>query len=134
MSCPCFHSGMKVRNFTSSDVVIVTVNSRLWLQTVAKMRVDQVSIASKIVVKPIKLRFDVQSELPHELFYVQTTAVAEDLLVAPGIPWWIIVLAIIIGILLLALLVWCLYKVCASEDFSQTTKCTITYVINQHKS
>ncbi|XP_022653764.1 integrin alpha-PS2-like isoform X2 [Varroa destructor] len=106
----CGQFRCQVRNFTSSDVVIVTVNSRLWLQTVAKMRVDQVSIASKIVVKPIKLRFDVQSELPHELFYVQTTAVAEDLLVAPGIPWWIIVLAIIIGILLLALLVWCLYK------------------------
>ncbi|OQR78610.1 integrin alpha-PS2-like [Tropilaelaps mercedesae] len=106
----CGQFRCQARNFTSSDIVIVTVNSRLWLQTVAKTKKDQVSIASKIVVKPIKLRFDVQSELAHELFYVQTIAVAEDLLVAPGIPWWVILLAISIGILLFALLVWCLYK------------------------
>lgn len=110
---------LKVRNFTSSDTIIVTANSRLWLQTVAKMKTEKVEIASKIVVKPIKLRFDVQSDLPHVVRYAQTIAIAEDLRVAPGIPWWVIVLAIIIGILLLSLLIWCLYKVNLHLNFDK---------------
>lgn len=76
-----------------------------------QMKQVETSIASKLVVNPVKLRFDVRSELPHEILYVETVAIDEDLLPLPTIPWWVIVLAIVIGILLLSLLIWILYKV-----------------------
>ena len=74
---------------------------------------DNVNISSKLLTRVTQLPYNVNpSYLRYKTNEIVTTVVEESDLTTPGrVRWWIYVLAILAGILLLLLLIYALYKV-----------------------
>lgn len=92
------------------DVVTFKVRSRLFTATQVKNYQEKVTITSKLITRVTKLPFQVRDELlAHQSQSVTTTVIPSEML-DRGIPWWVWVLAALGGILLLALIIFLLYK------------------------
>ena len=73
---------------------------------------EDVMISSKLVSRVTELPYGVDPDyLPLKSEKVTTRMESEDRLKDDGIPWWWILIAILIGILLLSLIVFILWKV-----------------------
>ncbi|XP_064455388.1 integrin alpha-PS2-like [Ornithodoros turicata] len=99
-------------NLTAGDVVVLTVNSRLWQQTIAKMSQEKFQISSKMVSRVTQLQYGLRPDfIPYKVHYVSTTVILEGLESGVrGPAWWIILLAVCGGLLLLGLLALLLWK------------------------
>merc|ERR1740137_4157 len=92
------------------ESVLFKVRSRLFTETQVKNYAEKVKISSKLVTRVTKLPFLVdEKHLAFQSHSVTTTVIPSE----PGekgIPWWVWLLAALGGILLLALITYCLYK------------------------
>lgn len=92
------------------EQVLFKIHSRLFTETQIKNYAEKVKISSKLVTKVTQLPFPV----PDEHLALQTHSV--NTIVIPsepgeaGIPWWVWFLAALGGVLLLALITYCLYR------------------------
>lgn len=92
------------------ESLVFKVRSRLFTATQVKNYQEKVTITSKLITKVTKLPFQVKDEfMAHQSQSVTTTVIPSEPL-ERGIPWWVWFLAAIGGILLLALIAYCLYK------------------------
>jgi len=92
------------------ESVLFKVRSRLFTETQVKNYAEKVKISSKLVTRVTKLPFLVdEKHLAFQSHAVTTTVIPSEPGEA-GIPWWVWLLAALGGILLLALITYCLYK------------------------
>lgn len=92
------------------ESVLFKVRSRLFTETQVKNYAEKVKISSKLVTRVTKLPFLVdEKHLAFQSHSVTTTVIPSEPGEA-GIPWWVWLLAALGGILLLALITYCLYK------------------------
>jgi len=92
------------------ESVLFKVRSRLFTETQVKNYAEKVKISSKLVTRVTKLPFLVdEKHLAFQSHSVTTTVIPSE----PGekgIPWWVWLLAALGGLMLLALITYCLYK------------------------
>ncbi|GFS58279.1 integrin alpha-PS2 [Trichonephila inaurata madagascariensis] len=101
-----------ISNLEKGDQVIFSIRSRLWRETYNEFGLSEVKTSSKLVTRITQLPYGVDpSYLPYKVYVVSTKVSLLDVALAPYmIPWWIIILAICCGLLLLALLALLLWK------------------------
>lgn len=92
------------------ESVQFAVRSRLFTETQVKNYAEKVKISSKLVTRVTKLPFLVdEKHLAFQTHVVTTTVIPSEPGEA-GIPWWVWILAVLGGILVLAFITYCLYK------------------------
>ncbi|XP_013779057.2 integrin alpha-8-like [Limulus polyphemus] len=102
----CTHIRCTVYSLHENEQVFFTVRSRLWARNVEALGLPAVQISSKIVSRVTELPYDVDpSYLPYKVHIVTTPVTTEDLGEWLGVPWWVIVLAACLGLLVLGLLI-----------------------------
>ncbi|KAG8178041.1 hypothetical protein JTE90_022924 [Oedothorax gibbosus] len=101
-----------ISNLEKGDHVIISIRSRLWRETYNTFGLSEIQTSSKLVTRITQLPYGVDpSYLPYKVHVVTTKVSLLDVSFAPYmIPWWIIILAICCGLLLLALLALLLWK------------------------
>jgi hypothetical protein len=111
VECSKFECSL-VESMNPGDSVVLTFPARLWNQTVSQNFADddQVEISSTA-----RLVFDAtesvdQINYKNDVLQVTTTAVLDAEDVEGGPQWWIILIAVLVGLLLLALLIFLLWK------------------------
>ncbi|XP_045133240.1 integrin alpha-PS2-like isoform X2 [Portunus trituberculatus] len=94
------------------DIVFVYVRSRLVLATLQEYPYDDVSISSRMVARVTSLPYGVNPRDLEVKTKDVTTPVspAKSLDEAPAVPWWVIILAVLAGILILLLIILILWK------------------------
>ncbi|XP_045133271.1 integrin alpha-PS2-like isoform X5 [Portunus trituberculatus] len=97
------------------DIVFVYVRSRLVLATLQEASLypyDDVSISSRMVARVTSLPYGVNPRDLEVKTKDVTTPVspAKSLDEAPAVPWWVIILAVLAGILILLLIILILWK------------------------
>ncbi|XP_054706716.1 integrin alpha-PS2-like [Uloborus diversus] len=115
MSCGptlCTKISCSVFNLTREEQVIFTIRSRLWKNTLDEMGLDDVQISSKLVSRVTSLPHDVDPTfLGFKSFFVTTKVNPETVtLQLHMIPWWILILSVSVGLLLLGLLALVLWQ------------------------
>ncbi|GFV97529.1 integrin alpha-PS2 [Trichonephila clavipes] len=115
MSCGptlCTKIRCSVFNLTKDEQVIFTIRSRLWKNTLDELGLDDVQISSKLVSRVTSLPHDVDpSFLGYKALFVTTKVNPES--VAPQlhmVPWWILILSVSVGLLILGLLALVLWQ------------------------
>ncbi|XP_065564582.1 integrin alpha-PS2-like isoform X3 [Artemia franciscana] len=107
----CQRMVCKIGPLAKGEEVLVRLRSRVWVQTLEQMGHEDVMISSKLVSRVTELPYGVDPDyLPLKSEKVTTRMESEDRLKDDGIPWWWILIAILIGILLLSLIVFILWK------------------------
>lgn len=92
------------------EQVLFKIRSRLFTETQIKNYAEKVKISSKLVTRVTRLPFLVPEEhLAFQSHSVHTIVIPSEPGEA-GIPWWVWLLAALGGILLLALITYCLYR------------------------
>ena len=101
-----------IEDLAKGESVLFSIRSRLWRETVVDIASPEFAISSKMVTLVTHLPYDVDpGYLPPEVAVV-TTHVHVTGLETPGpIPLWIILLAVVGGLLVLSLLTLCFYQV-----------------------
>lgn len=100
----------KIGPLEKNKGVIFRVRSRLFTQTLIEKYAQSVQISSKLVARITELPFMAD---PMRISYQTqqvTTEVFPNKMVDENIPWWVWLLAALLGLLLLALIVLVLYK------------------------
>ncbi|CAN7996424.1 unnamed protein product [Ixodes hexagonus] len=97
---------------TAGERSVVTAESRLWQRTAASMGQERLRISSKLVARVTRLLYDLPAtDIKHTVHFVSTEVIVEDLgSRSRGPPWWVILLAVCGGLLLLGLLALLLWK------------------------
>ncbi|GIY65487.1 integrin alpha-8 [Caerostris extrusa] len=115
MSCGptlCTKIRCSVFNLTKDEQVIFTIRSRLWKNTLDELGLDDVHISSKLVSRVTSLPHDVDpSYLGYKALFVTTKVNPES--AAPQlhmVPWWILILSVSVGLLILGLLALVLWQ------------------------
>ncbi|XP_055952376.1 integrin alpha-PS2-like [Argiope bruennichi] len=108
----CTQIRCTISNLEKGDQVIFSIRSRLWRETYNELGLSEVKTSSKLVTRITQLPYGVDpSYLPYKIYVVSSKVSLLDVALAPYmIPWWWIILAICIGLLLLALLALLLWK------------------------
>lgn len=100
-----------VTNLAQDDKVYFTIRSRLWKETIVDIESSEFAVSSKMVSIVTKLPYDVDpSYLPPEVVHVMTQIHTTGLEKPGPIPLWIIILAVVGGLLLLGLVALALYR------------------------
>ncbi|KAG7170114.1 Integrin alpha-6-like [Homarus americanus] len=95
-----------------NDIFYIYVRSRLMVSTLAEYPYEDISITSRMVARVKSLPHGVNPEyLAVQAHDVMTpVSPAKSLDVAPQVPWWVIVLATLAGILILLIIILILWK------------------------
>lgn len=97
---------------SAGDRAVVTAESRLWQRTAAAMGQERLRVSSKLVARVTSLQYGLAPDnVPLTLHFVSTEVVVEGTgMQGRGPAWWIILLAVLGGLLLLGLLALLLWK------------------------
>ncbi|KAI1304094.1 Integrin alpha-PS2 [Halotydeus destructor] len=107
----CTRIYCSVTNLAKGDSVVFSIRSRLWKETVVNIASPVFDISSKMVAIVTELPYGVNPNYIAPEVLTVTTQVHTLGLDSPGpIPLWIIILAVVGGLLLLSLLALCLYQ------------------------
>lgn len=107
----CARINCTVKNFTADDEIRFTIRSRLWRETINKITSKDVQITSKLIAVASVLPFNMDpSKISWKSYSVATRINMEDVGLMSGVPWWILILAVCGGLLLLGLLALLLWK------------------------
>ncbi|XP_068245736.1 LOW QUALITY PROTEIN: integrin alpha-PS2-like [Palaemon carinicauda] len=108
----CTQIRCRVGLLTAGDIVYVYVRSRLVVDTLENYPIDDVSITSRMVARVKRLPHGVSPTIIPMRSLDVTTPVspAKSLDEAPPIPWWVIVLATMAGVLILLIIILILWK------------------------
>lgn len=99
-------------SLSAGDRAVVSVESRLWERTAVAMGQERLRVSSKLVARVASLQYGLTPDnLPLTLHYVSTEVLVEGMdSQSRGPPWWVILLAVLGGLLLLGLLALLLWK------------------------
>ncbi|KAK0416576.1 hypothetical protein QR680_012569 [Steinernema hermaphroditum] len=110
-SLNCTHIECEIGELRQNEFVLVEVFSRLWVNTLIDDNIFEADISSLALAKISAL-----PNVPHYVPTPQLIAVTTDVnptdpeLYRREVPWWLYALAILIGLVILALLVLCLWR------------------------
>ena len=95
----------------TNESVTFTVRSRFWKENIALVNLEEFQMSSKLVVMVTALPYDVSpSLLKPEVRTITTRIYVTGLDRGEAIPWWLILAAILVGLLILAALALALWK------------------------
>ncbi|XP_075739670.1 integrin alpha-PS2-like [Rhipicephalus microplus] len=97
---------------SAGDRAVVSAESRLWQRTAAAMGQERLRVSSKLVARVASLQYGLPPDnVPLTQHFVSTEVVVEGIdTPGRGPAWWIILLAVLGGLLLLGLLALLLWK------------------------
>ncbi|KAH8009256.1 hypothetical protein HPB51_013910 [Rhipicephalus microplus] len=97
---------------SAGDRAVVSAESRLWQRTAAAMGQERLRVSSKLVARVASLQYGLPPDnVPLTQHFVSTEVVVEGIDTPGRDPaWWIILLAVLGGLLLLGLLALLLWK------------------------
>ncbi|XP_015914570.1 integrin alpha-PS2 [Parasteatoda tepidariorum] len=115
MSCGptlCTKIECTVYNLTKDEQVIFMIRSRLWKNTLDELGLDDVQISSKLVSRVTALPHGVDpTYLGYKALFVTTKVDPETVTHQfHMIPWWILILSVSVGLLILGLLALVLWQ------------------------
>ncbi|KAG1657427.1 Integrin alpha-PS2 [Nymphon striatum] len=99
-------------NNLDSDTSFISIPGRLWASTVRELQLNKLSVTSKMIARIAQLPIGVDvSNYPPEINIITTEIDARDIEIQrTEIPWWIIVVAVCIGLLILITIMFFLWK------------------------
>jgi len=100
----------KIGPLEPNQGVIFRVRARLFTQTLLEKYAQSVQISSKLVTRITQLPFMADPETISYQTQQVTTEVFPSEMGEGEIPWWVWLLAALLGLLLLAIITLCLYK------------------------
>ncbi|XP_038611762.1 integrin alpha-8 [Tachyglossus aculeatus] len=107
----CLYITCAIGRLEGGESAVLKVRSRLWTETFLQRKNDPYSLMAMVSFRVKKMPYKVQpSELAKGRISVRTTVVWATPNVSFAIPLWVIILAILLGLLVLALLTVALWK------------------------
>ncbi|KAF6130521.1 integrin subunit alpha 8 [Phyllostomus discolor] len=115
----CLQISCAVGRLDGGESAVLKVRSRLWAQTFLQRKNDPYSLASLVSFKVKKMPYkDQPAKLPEGSIAIKTSVIWATPNVSFSIPLWVIILAILLGLLVLAILTLALWK-CGFFDRSR---------------
>nr|XP_019593882.1 PREDICTED: integrin alpha-8-like [Rhinolophus sinicus] len=107
----CLHISCAVGRLEGGESAVLKVRSRLWAKTFLQRKNDPYSLASLVSFEVKKMPYKDQPEkLPEGSIAIKTSVIWATPNVSFSIPLWVIILAILLGLLVLAILTLALWK------------------------
>ncbi|XP_068091592.1 integrin alpha-8 [Hyperolius riggenbachi] len=107
----CLTIYCNVRHLSSGERATVKIRSRLWAQTFLQRKNDYYSLTASVSFEVRTMPYSVQPErLPAASLAIKTSVIWATPNVSFSIPLWVIILAILLGLLVLAILTLVLWK------------------------
>ncbi|RXM29225.1 Integrin alpha-8 [Acipenser ruthenus] len=107
----CLRIACHVVRLDKGQSAVVTVKSRLWAHTFLQRKNDPYSLHSTVSFKVMDMPYRIKPEkLPHASLTIKTLVLWATPDVSFAIPLWVIILAILLGLLVLAILTLVMWK------------------------
>ncbi|KAL7639215.1 UNVERIFIED_CONTAM: hypothetical protein RMT77_010749 [Armadillidium vulgare] len=110
----CTRIHCRTERLTANDDVYIYIRSRLWVDTLNEFKfpVDDVTVSTRMVARVHVEPHEIASESSNIYTKNVITPIrsAKSLAEAPPVPWWVILLATLAGILILLLIILILWK------------------------
>nr|XP_054362405.1 integrin alpha-8 [Mirounga angustirostris] len=107
----CLQISCAVGRLEGGESAVLKVRSRLWAKTFLQRKNDPYSLASLVSFKVKKMPYkDQPAKLPEGSIAIKTSVIWTTPNVSFSIPLWVIILAILLGLLVLAILTLALWK------------------------
>uniref|UniRef100_A0ABI7YRP9 Integrin subunit alpha 8 n=1 Tax=Felis catus TaxID=9685 RepID=A0ABI7YRP9_FELCA len=107
----CLQISCVVGRLEGGESAVLKVRSRLWAKTFLQRKNDPYSLASLVSFKVKKMPYqDQPAKLPEGSIGIKTSVIWATPNVSFSIPLWVIILAILLGLLVLAILTLALWK------------------------
>lgn len=101
----CTRFECNVNNLANGEIASIKIRSRLFEETISKLSLQEFIISSKLIAQLKSLPYNVSTQsMPPYSYKVETQVLTTGIAVQDLLPWWLIVLAVLLGILLFALL------------------------------
>lgn len=101
----CTRFECNVNDLGHNEIATIKIRSRLYEDTINELSLQEFDISSKLVAQVKSLPYNVSSQsMPPYVYKVETQVHTSGIAVQDLLPWWLIVLAILLGIILFALL------------------------------
>nr|KAF6387090.1 integrin subunit alpha 8 [Myotis myotis] len=115
----CLQISCAVGRLEGGESAVLKVRSRLWAKTFLQRKNDPYSLASLVSFEVKKMPYkDQPAKLPEGRIAIKTSVIWATPNVSFSIPLWVIILAILLGLLVLAILTLALWK-CGFFDRSR---------------
>ncbi|XP_024433777.1 integrin alpha-8 [Desmodus rotundus] len=115
----CLQISCAVGRLDGGESAVLKVRSRLWAQTFLQRKNDPYSLASLVSFEVKKMPYkDQPAKLPEGSIAIKTSVIWATPNVSFSVPLWVIILAILLGLLVLAILTLALWK-CGFFDRSR---------------
>ncbi|XP_014780711.2 integrin alpha pat-2 isoform X1 [Octopus bimaculoides] len=118
----CYRIVCDIGNLEGEKSATIVIRSRLWEATLLEefRNADEVNIRSRASFEITSNNIDIkETDLRNNVYDVVTVAIPDiDVSLPPPVPWWIILIAVLIGLLFLFLLGFLLWKVSIITDLS----------------
>ncbi|XP_072605545.1 integrin alpha-8 isoform X2 [Vulpes vulpes] len=107
----CLQISCAVGQLEGGESAVLKVRSRLWARTFLQRKNDPYTLASLVSFKVKKMPYkDQPAKLPEGSIAIKTSVIWATPNVSFSIPLWVIILAILLGLLVLAILTLALWK------------------------
>ncbi|KAM8967136.1 integrin alpha-8 [Pelodytes ibericus] len=107
----CLSISCKVGLLAGGQRAVIKIRSRLWAQTFLQRKNDHYSLMANVSFEVKKMPYDIQpAKLPAASIAIKTSVVWATPNVSFAIPLWVIILAILLGLLVLAILTLVMWK------------------------
>uniref|UniRef100_A0A0N5BHX5 Integrin_alpha2 domain-containing protein n=1 Tax=Strongyloides papillosus TaxID=174720 RepID=A0A0N5BHX5_STREA len=107
----CTQITCEIGRMAPDDYVLIEIFSRLWVNSLIDDSVYEADISSLALARITSLPIAPKYSPPPQIFSVTTDVNPTDPeQFAPDLPWWLYLLAILIGLLILALCILCLWR------------------------
>ncbi|XP_041101408.1 integrin alpha-8-like [Polyodon spathula] len=118
----CLRMACHVVRLDKGQSAVVTVKARLWAHTFLQRKNDPYSLHSTVSFKVMDMPYRIKPErLPHASLAIKTLVLWATPDVSFAIPLWVIILAILLGLLVLAILTLVMWK-CGFFDRARPPK------------
>ncbi|KAM4687696.1 integrin alpha-8 [Discoglossus pictus] len=107
----CLRISCTVGHLDGGDRAVIKVRSRLWAQTFLQRKNDYYSLTASVSFEVKKMPYRIQpATLPEATIAIKTSVIWATPNVSFSIPLWVIILAILLGLLVLAILTLVMWK------------------------
>ncbi|XP_078519732.1 integrin alpha-8 [Lissotriton helveticus] len=107
----CLKISCRVGRLEGGQSAVLKVRSRLWAQTFLQRKNDPYALTSNVSFEVKKMPYKVQPvKLPEASIAIKTSVIWATPNVSFAIPLWVIILAILLGLLVLAILILGMWK------------------------
>lgn len=108
----CTHIECDIRRLDADKYILIELYSRLWLQTLDDAKYLNDTISSFAIVYVGNDRSSSSDDHHRTTVTTLLNRIDSRQPKRPPLPWWIYVIAILVGLIILVLLTLCLWKVC----------------------